>query len=135
MNREKADVIKKRLADFSGMEERAVKRPTEGDIHTRKVSIGRAESNVQKMRRDIQSAVANGIRLSTSICKLEEGAFCWELPASAREIREKQKEIVKNIAATKKSLEENLNNEMEASEIEKDILVKKFRLMAEEVGM
>ena len=105
MNREKADAIKKSIVDFSGIEECAVKRPKEGDIQTRKVSIGHGESNVQKMRREIQSVVANGVRLSPSAYKLDEVAFRWQMPALEKEIREKQKEIVKNIVATKKSLE------------------------------
>jgi len=135
MNREKADAIKKSIVDFSGIEECAVKRPKEGDIQTRKVSIGHGESNVQKMRREIQSVVANGVRLSPSAYKLDEVAFRWQMPALEKEIREKQKEIVKNIVATKKSLEAEMKNSMEAGEKEKDTLKEKFCLMLKDVKM
>lgn len=135
MNREKADAIKKSIAKFSSMEECAVKRPKEGDIQTRKVSIGHGESDVQKMRREIQSVVANGVRLSPSAYKLEEVAFRWQMSTFEKEICDKQKEIVKSIAATKKSLDAEMKNDMEAVEKGKGILKEKFCFMLKDVKM
>ena len=135
MNREKADAIKKSIAKFSSMEECAVKRPKEGDIQTRKVSIGHGESDVQKMRREIQSVVANGVRLSPSAYKLEEVAFRWQMPTFEKEICDEQKEIVKSIAATKKSLDAEMKNDMEAVEKEKGILKEKFCFMLKDFKM
>ncbi|WP_295916932.1 hypothetical protein [uncultured Anaerovibrio sp.] len=135
MNKEKAAAIKKHIADLSSKEERAGKKPMAGTTSRRSAIIAHEQKNVQDIRLKIQSEAADVLLISQNDEKIEPGTFRWQEPAFSKEIHNKQKGIVKNIAAAKKNMEQELRTVEEACQNEKIALEENFHNMVQDIAM